>query len=109
MKFYVSACAKKSGNGDINNPFLTIQEAADVAKPGDEICVYPGVYRESVNPVYSGEENKPIKYISVEKHKAIITGAERVKGWKALGNGVWERRINCEIFGDYNLNFMKNS
>ena len=63
MKFYVSACAKKSGNGDINNPFLTIQEAADVAKPGDEIYVYPGVYRESVNPVYSGEENKPIKYI----------------------------------------------
>ncbi|SES01991.1 right-handed parallel beta-helix repeat-containing protein [Lachnobacterium bovis] len=102
MKYYVNGNVKRTGIGDEYAPFMTIQEAADVAKPGDEIYVYPGVYRESVNPVYSGEENKPIKYISVEKHKAIITGAERVKGWKALGNGVWERRINCEIFGDYN-------
>ena len=37
MKFYVSACAKKSGNGDINNPFLTIQEAAEIAKPGERL------------------------------------------------------------------------
>ena len=38
------------GGGD----FATIQAAADVAQPGDEVIVSPGVYREEVRVAASG-------------------------------------------------------
>ena len=46
MQIYVSASAVHSGCGDKNAPFKTINEAARIAQPGDEILVAPGLYRE---------------------------------------------------------------
>lgn len=48
--------AARSGNGTKEYPFQMISEAAKVARPGDEVCVYPGVYREYVDPVHAGTE-----------------------------------------------------
>ena len=54
MVYYVSAKAARPGDGSREKPFLTIQQAASIARPGDEVLVLPGVYREAVNPVYGG-------------------------------------------------------
>ena len=51
MKYYVDASVSKSGNGSQEYPFKNIQEAANIAKAGDEVLVYPGIYREYVNPI----------------------------------------------------------
>ena len=37
MKYYVNASVKRSGNGSAEYPFQSIQEAANIAKPGDEV------------------------------------------------------------------------
>ena len=58
-----------------NYPFRRINEAAKIAKPGDEVLVAPGVYREYVNPVNPGTENDRIVYRSEKPLGAIITGA----------------------------------
>ena len=79
MKYYVNGAALRSGNGSAEYPFQTIQEAANIAKAGDEVLVYPGIYRENVNPVNAGTEEARITYTSVEPLKAVITGAESVK------------------------------
>ena len=57
MKYYVDASVSRSGNGSREYPFKNIQEAANLAKAGDEVLVYPGIYREYVNPVNAGTED----------------------------------------------------
>ena len=56
MKIYVNAAAPKQGNGRKETPFKHINDAAKAARPGDEVIVAPGIYRESVDPIYAGTE-----------------------------------------------------
>ncbi len=102
MIYYVNAKVKRSGDGSEIHPFKFISEAAALAHAGDEVLVYPGVYRESVNPKYAGTASKPIVYRSVEKKQAIITGAERICDWVPFDGDVWCVKIANGIFGDYN-------
>ena len=53
MKYYVNCQVAEDGCGDEKHPFRTISEAADRALPGDEVLVYPGIYRENVNSFYT--------------------------------------------------------
>ena len=102
MILYVDAKAGREGNGSRQMPFKHINEAAKVAMPGDEVVVAPGVYREYVDPVHAGTEDKPIVYRSAEPLGAVITGAEPVKNWKPFRDNVWVCRIDNGIFGSYN-------
>lgn len=54
MYIYVNASAAREGNGTKETPFKHINDAAKVAKPGDEVLVAPGVYREYVDPIHAG-------------------------------------------------------
>ncbi len=102
MQIYVSASAVHSGCGDKNAPFKTINEAARIAQPGDEILVAPGIYREYVCPVHAGTEKERITYRSVEPLAAVITGAEQIKKWEHFDGNTWLARIPNGLFGDYN-------
>ncbi len=101
MYIYVSGSVLRSGDGSMEHPFKTMQEAAIVAKPGDVVLVAPGIYREWVKPVNSGTDSERITYMSTAKGEAVITGAERITGWEAFEN-VWRVRIPNSFFGDYN-------
>ena len=102
MKIYVDAHAFRDGNGTQERPYKHINDAARVAKPGDEVLVAPGVYREYVDPQFAGTEDARITYRSVEPLGAVITGAEEVKNWETYEGNVWVCRIANGIFGDYN-------
>ena len=102
MRLFVSQRNGRQGDGTEAVPFQTIQEAADAAMPGDEVIVLPGIYREYVNPVRGGTEERPIVYRSAEPLGAVITGAEAVKRWERVVGTVWKTRISNEIFGAYN-------
>ena len=43
MKIYVNANAGYDGNGTAQMPFRHINDAAKIARPGDEVLVAPGV------------------------------------------------------------------
>ena len=102
MIYYVNANAPKEGNGLNETPFRSINDAAKIALPGDEIIVAPGIYREYVNPVHAGEENARIIYRSAEPLGAVITGSESLGGWIKVKGNVWTARVNNGIFGTYN-------
>jgi len=102
MKYYVDVNAARDGDGSIERPFKRINDAAKVARPGDEVLVAPGIYREYVDPVNSGTEDARITYISTKPLGAVITGAEQVKNWKHYKGNVWVCRIPNSVFGDYN-------
>ncbi|MBR6653850.1 MAG: right-handed parallel beta-helix repeat-containing protein [Oscillospiraceae bacterium] len=102
MTIYVNAKAGRNGNGTKEMPFRRINDAAKIAKAGDEVLVYPGIYREYVNPINAGTEDARITYRSVEPLGAVITGAEQLKSWVPYEGDVWVCRVKNSIFGDYN-------
>ncbi len=102
MQLFVNINAAKDGNGSKEMPYKNISDAAKVAKPGDEVIVAPGVYRENVNPYFGGTEENRIVYRSEKPLGAVITGAEIVKNWMCYSGNTWVCRIPNSFFGSYN-------
>lgn len=102
MKIYVDANVVRDGNGTKEAPYKQIGTAANLAQPGDEVLVFPGTYREYVNPIHGGTDDARIAYRSVDPLKATITGAESVKSWQPYQDNVWVARINNGVFGSWN-------
>ena len=102
MIYYVNAKAKTNGNGTKELPFKTINQAAAIARAGDEVRVAPGVYREKVVPRAGGTEDAPIVYRSEKPLGAVITGSEVLKGWKKYKGDVWTAKVENSLFGGYN-------
>ena len=102
MKLYVDVNAPQHGCGSQDHPFRSIQQAAQTARPGDEVLVAPGIYREYVDPLYAGTEDARITYRSTEPLGAVITGAEQIKTWELYQDSVWVCRVSNALFGSYN-------
>lgn len=102
MIYYVNAKTKKNGDGTKDAPFKTINEAATIARAGDEVVVAPGVYREKVIPRFGGTEENRIVYRSEKPLEAVISGAEVLKDWTNYKGDVWTAKIDNGIFGGYN-------
>lgn len=102
MIIYVDQAAPRQGVGTKQSPFKHINDAAAIARPGDEVVVAPGVYREYVNPIHAGTEEQRICYRSEVPLGAVITGAEVVKSWQPYEGTTWVCRIDNGVFGSYN-------
>ena len=89
MQYYVDIQAARDGDGSRTRPFKRIQSAARVARPGDEVLVAPGVYREYVDPQNAGLPDARITYRSTVPLGAVISGAEPVKSWQPHAGQVW--------------------
>lgn len=102
MRIYVNVSATTDGDGSFENPYRRINEAAKIAKAGDEVIVAPGIYREYVDPIFGGTEELRIIYKSQEPFGAVISGAERVNNWIPYKENVWMCTIDNRFFGNYN-------
>ncbi len=102
-EYHVSKSGHDSNEGSMDFPFLTIQAAADMARPGDVIMVHQGVYREHVNPPRGGtSDSSRIIYQSADGERAEIRGSEVIKGWTRFEGSVWKVSIPNVFFGDFN-------
>ena len=79
MIYYVNQAMLHDGDGSLGTPFRRISEAAKIAKPGDEVLVFPGVYREYVNPERGGTEDAPILYRSIEPLQSASRGGRPIR------------------------------
>ena len=95
--YYVAPTGKDSAAGTRFAPFKTIQKAADKARAGDRVIISAGIYRETVRPKNSGKKDAPITFMAVPGQNVVISGADEVKGWKAIGNGVYAAPIPWEF------------
>ena len=80
-EYYVDANAKDSGEGSVGTPFATVQQAADIMKPGDVCIVREGVYRETVRPENSGTAEAPLVFRAFPGERAVLSGCDPVTGW----------------------------
>jgi len=80
-QYHVDAGAKDVGDGSLEKPFATVQQAADIMKPGDVCLVREGTYREIVRPKHSGTAEAPLVFRAFPGERAVLSGCAPVKGW----------------------------
>lgn len=102
-EYHVSKNGNDRNPGSQEQPFLTIQAAANVAEAGDVITVHKGIYRERVDPLRGGKNDlNRITYQAAKGEKVVIKGSEPLSDWEKLENSVWKARVPNSLFGDYN-------
>ena len=103
MIYHVAKTGCDRASGTAECPFLTINRAARVARPGDTVLVHEGIYREWVDPVHTGlNPTACITYQAAEGEKVVISGAEIVDGWERVEGSVWKTTVDNALFGDFN-------
>jgi hypothetical protein len=76
-EYYVDSSAKAGGNGSQESPFKTMQEAVDVAQPGETVWVLPGEYSGEMVTRRDGLPDKPIvirSFISAQAPEGAAPG-----------------------------------
>ena len=100
-----------SGDGSINNPYLTVQKAANEARAGDTIIIREGIYRERVIPPRGGTAGNYITYTSYPGETVSIRGSDIwTPNWKVSSGGAHYAVPNPNMFNDdnYKQGFYKN-
>ena len=88
-EYFVSPQGSDEADGSRAHPFATIAKAAGVLKPGDTCFLRAGVYRETLRPKHSGLPGAEITYSNWQNEKAILTGADIIRGWQEQENGIY--------------------
>ena len=117
--YYVDNNAPKANDaapGTKEQPFRTINRAAQVLQPGERVVIATGTYRECVRPVRGGTgPEKMISYEAAPGAQVTIKGSEVLKeGWRqnpiAMGRGpaaattppfiAWRHDLTSAMFPD---------
>lgn len=83
--YYVSQsnpAAADTNAGTEAQPWRTLGRAAGAVGPGDMVLIGDGVYREQLRIEKSGTAQKPIRFEALPGANVVLTGADRVIGWK---------------------------
>lgn len=102
-EYHVSKKGSDLNNGTEEEPFFSIQKAADIAVAGDKIVVHEGLYREWVKPQNGGLNDRcRIIYEAASGESVAISGSERITGWQHISENVWKVCIDNAFFGGFN-------
>ena len=102
-ELHVTTQGDDTGPGTKERPFRTIQQAAQIAQPGDTVTVHAGIYRERIDPPRGGTgPHDRITYRAAPGEEVDIRGSEVVTGWNPVGDEVWRLVVPAERFGNFN-------
>jgi Right handed beta helix region len=95
--YYVSPTGSDDSFGNSDQPWRTIQRAANSLAPGDTVIVRAGTYRERVEINVNGSPGQPITFQGERgpngEWLSIIDGGDPVSGWvpaPEVGAGVYK-------------------
>ncbi|MFS0726687.1 carbohydrate binding domain-containing protein [Paenibacillus sp. 1P07SE] len=97
--YYVSSASGDDGAGDGSeqNPWRTIQKAADEAVAGDTVIIREGTYRETVKPAVRGVEAHPITFRAYPGEQVTVSGADEVTGWVQDEGHIYRASVAMEL------------
>ena len=90
--WFVATTGSDYGDGTIDNPLRTIQEAANLAQWGDTVVIRGGTYHETVTPASGGVTFEPYNNESV-----TISGADPVTGWSNYDGSIYQTSIPADL------------
>ena len=103
MIYHVSITGNDRFDGSLQKPFRTINRAASIAQAGDRVQVHNGTYREWVDPIFGGTDDKNrIVYEAAPGEHPVIKGSEIVTDWEKVEGTVWKKTLPNAMFGDWN-------
>ena len=83
--YYVAPWGNDRNPGTIDQPWRTIQHAAETLLPGDTVYIKEGIYNERVIPQNSGSPGNYITYTAYPGDTVIIDGADiSLPAWGGL-------------------------
>lgn len=101
---YVWGTNTNTGDGSFENPYKTIQQAANVAQPGDIVNIRAGVYREDISMPTDG-----VTYQAYQNDIVTINGTEQLKNWTLLpGSQVYKTTMDFSPPGFVSSQFPNN-
>lgn len=74
--YYVSPTGDDLDPGTLDQPFATIQKAANVVKERSTIYIRGGVYNPKVHIAHSGASGAPITFQNYQNEKVILDGSK---------------------------------
>ncbi|HWE03961.1 MAG TPA: Ig-like domain repeat protein [Tepidisphaeraceae bacterium] len=95
--WYVATTGVPTNNGSLNQPFATIQAAANVAGPGDTVYIMGGVYHETVTPPTGGTPGAPITFEPYHGQSVTIDGADPVTGWSLYQGATYSSPLSWDL------------
>jgi hypothetical protein len=102
-ELHVAPTGADSADGSAEQPFRTINRAAELAQPGDTVVVHAGEYREWVQPRRGGlSDRRRITYTAAPGEHVVIKGSEPVTGWTRVEGDVWTVALPNTLFGSFN-------
>jgi len=81
MDYYVSTNGDNNNPGTENEPWLTIQKAADTMVAGDTVFVRTGTYNEQVIIECCGEPNNYITFAAYPNEQPVVDGSDIDMVW----------------------------
>jgi len=105
--------ASDKNPGGKDKPFLTINKAAQVVRPGEKVVVKSGVYRELIQPRLGGEgPEKMISYETAPGAMVIVKGSQIFKPqWikSKKGDRTYSAALPDDLFDSYNPFLTENA
>lgn len=107
--------ANDSNPGTEDSPFLTINKAAQILRPGEKVIVHTGIYRETVKPIRGGTNpEKMICYQAAKGEDVSVRGSQtfndgftpsvefNTRQSNKAEVSIWRRAFPAEWFVGYN-------
>jgi len=97
-EYYVSPSGDDGAPGTKDQPFRTVQKAADVMVAGDTCFIRGGTYRETVTPKNSGEEGKPIRFVACPGELVTLSGTEPLTcKWEVHKGSIYKTKVDRDF------------
>ncbi len=87
--YYVSPDGNDNNKGSFDEPFKTIQKAADIMEVGNICYIRKGIYRECITLKKNGDKKQPITFCNYKDEVVIITENRVVNNWQHYQGNIY--------------------
>ena len=106
IDYYVSTTGHLDNSGTFSEPFLNIQQCADIMQAGDTCYIRQGQYHENIIvDNRDGNNSNPIVFTNYNDERVVLNGTLPIDFlWIPYTDNIWEASIDFDIwqlFVDY--------
>ena len=106
--YFVAPNGSDKNPGTLMRPFKTVQQCAELVKPGSTCWLREGTYRETIVPKTSGTKSRPILFAAYRNEPVTISGTEIVSNWSVDRDAIYRADVDLPVDGYSDTGFFAN-